>query len=172
MSRLLYAPTTANVDHVSSVTETTLATWSIPANTLGTSGVIHVYINWDYLNNSGAGETLRLRVKYGATTMFNDITPSIPSNAARRAGVMDLYLHADGATNAQLLSGRFHLSAVSATTAGTGDFGAIDILPARTIGGTAAIDSTAAQNLVVTAQNTTNNANISTRLLSAFIEVL
>ncbi len=173
MARLLYAPTTANVDHVSSVTETTWASWVIPANTLGSSGAVRFEIVADILNNTGAGDTFTLRIKYGATTMFADLTVGFGTDAARRPVRLLCTLAADGATNAQILSGTLITGPLTATTSGTGDLiGTLAGAGGLAIGGTSAEDSTAAKTLAVTVQNTTNSANYSVRLLEAYIEVL
>ncbi len=171
MSRRLYAPTTTNVDVTGSAAETTWASWTIPANTLDTNGLIHGIVLFDFLKNTGGAETVRLRVKYGATTMFNDVSAAITNNAARRDGRCEFWLCADGATNAQLLRGYWVTGAATAATAGTGDFAGNLGNSGANWGGTAAIDSTAAQTLAVTIQHSGSSANLASRLLQAFIEV-
>ncbi len=73
------------------VTETAIYTYSVPANTLSTNKALRFTLNGTYLNDSG-NRTIRVRVKYGATTLLDKTTGTISSNAATGsfyiAGVM------------------------------------------------------------------------------------
>lgn len=171
MSYTLYA-TATNVDVVSTAAETTWLTFSVPANTVGTLGTLHCVIQYDFLNNTGAGDTFTLRVKYGATTMFDDLSVAVVANAARRDGILEFWVAGDGATNSQLLSGSLRLGSVTAATTGTGDIAGTVAMSGSPFGGAAAEDSTAAKTLAVTIQNTTNSINYSVRLLQAFLEII
>ena len=171
MSYTLYR-TSTNVDVASSAVETTWFTFSVPANTIGTTGVLHCVIQYDFLNNTGAGDTFTLRVKYGATTMFDDLSGAPVTNAARRIGKLEFWVAGDGATNSQLLAGSMTLGAPTAATTGTGDFAGNLGLSGAPWGGSAAEDSTAAKTLLVSIQNTTSTANYSVRLLHALLEII
>lgn len=171
MMRLLYPLTTANVDVTGTTTETTWVSWNIPANTLKANGLIHVVILFDFLKNTGGAETVTLRVKYGATTMFGDASASITDNAARRDGRCEFWLAADGATNAQLLRGYWVTGAGTAVSvAGTGDLAGNLGNSGANWGGSAAEDSTADKTLLVSIQHSGASGSLSSRLLSAFIE--
>lgn len=172
MARLLYDPITTNVDVNTSAAETTWASWVIPANTLKTNQAIHVVIIFDFLKNTGGAETVTLRIKYGATTMFADASASITNNAARRDGRCEFWLSGDAATNIQLLRGYWVTGAPTAATSGTGDFAGNLGNSGANWGGSAAEDSTADKTLAVTIQHSGASANLSSRLLYAYAEVV
>lgn len=164
--------TPTNVDVVSSVAETTWLSWNVPANTLRTNRGVKVTIIYDFLNDTGAGDFFTLRVKYGATTMFADASAAIGANAARRDGVLEVWLMGDTATNVQLCRGRMQLGGVSAATTGTGDLAGTVGMAGAPWGGAAAEDSTADKTLAITIQNNVNSANYSVRLLHGYVEEL
>lgn len=139
------------VDITNTASETTLLTAAIPAGTLGTAdGVkLTVFFNAYY----GAGQTdIVLRVKYGATTMHTiDVlaSPNVPGPCR-----LEFYLLASGATNAQesFLMLDAHVDALTPTATQT------MFLSSRTFG-SAAEDSTAAKNLVLTIQPDSAQSN-------------
>lgn len=56
---------------VSSTTETTIATWTVEADTLGAKGFLITGGDIIGYNSSGAARTITYKSKYGATTVFN-----------------------------------------------------------------------------------------------------
>lgn len=64
----------------STTTETTLWSFTLPANTLRANGSLLVDLFGTWLGNSGSGgaHTLRFRFKFGAATPF-DVTFTVPS---------------------------------------------------------------------------------------------
>ncbi len=127
-------------------TEVTICTLAVPANTLSTNKSLLGRMSFQF-DSAGAGRTFTIRIKYGATTLLTFVSPSIQTNVAPLYGFLDFVLRADGATNAQESLGQYHYS----VNAGVGVFGVADQ-------GTSAIDSTSAQNLVITAQVSVNDA--------------
>ena len=125
----------------------------------------------DHFNNSGGGRTFTLRVKYGATTLFNDVSANIGVHAARHELRIALELFNQGATNDQIMQGSLALGADTATTAGRGDLAASSIISSP-FGGDSAEDSTAAKDLVVTVQHSIADANLSLRRQLAILELL
>ena len=159
------------LDVVNSAAETTLFSATIPANMLASDRSARLTLIGDYLNNSGANATLRVRAKFGATTLWDDTSANIATNATRRALTVDLLLANRGATNSQALGGRIDLSALPATT-GLGDFAAASAVVGAVFSGTAAEDSTVAKTLAVTVQHSAANANLSVRRLYAVLELV
>lgn len=164
--------TPTNVDVVSTVTETTWLSWNVPANTLKTGGGIKCTIIFDFLNNTAGAGFFTLRVKYGATTMFADASAAIANNAARRDGILEVWLMGDTATNVQLCRGRMQLGGVAAATTGTGDLAGLLGMSGAPWGGAAAEDSTADKTFAITIQPNVNSASYSVRLLHGYIEAL
>jgi hypothetical protein len=167
---VVYDRVTTNVDVVSTTTLTPWYTKTIAAGDLSTNKALRLRIGFDALMATGSAgfSGLRIQVLFGATTLWDASSPGVfPINAARRAGVLELVLQADGATNAQILTGVFLMGPAGAPTTGTGAFGNANDGTVVPFGGTAAEDSTAAKDLVVKVAPLHNAANESWRLLHA-----
>lgn len=96
----LYYSSAANVSVTNTTTETTLASFSVAAGTLGTNNLIEVTLLGTYLQNVSTSGTLRL--KYGATTVLT-LAGILGANSAAAPGYrMTAYLFAENATNAQV----------------------------------------------------------------------
>ena len=61
---------TSTVDVVSTVTETTIYTFSVPANAMSTNRMLRLTMIGDVLNNDGTNRQFTVRIKFGATTMY------------------------------------------------------------------------------------------------------
>lgn len=108
----------------------TISTQSIPANTLGSTGVIRA---WYYVRRTTGSGTATVRIQYGGTNVFGTVAPTAGNSAAF---LVTLTLWGDGSTSAQRGIGQL-LPHVSSLTG------------AYSNSATAAIDSTAAQNLTL-----------------------
>jgi hypothetical protein len=155
---------------VNTTTETSVFSFSVPGNTLGTTRMMRLTLLGDILNNSGATVTFTPRIKFGATTLYADAI-SLSTSGNRRGFCATIYLSAQNATNVQTLGGHLTLSGNGTTTTGIGDFGASSTGDTA-ISGSAAIDSTAAQTFTVTIQFGTANANTDFRRQYAILELL
>lgn len=153
------------------VTETTVYTFSVPGGTLGSTRLIRISFFSDYLNNSGGASNLTLRFKYGATTFGTFTFSAIASNAVRRiitpfgGGVS---LSAENATNAQISGGAIALSGNVAIDGAASGAGADYQFSGHA---TIAEDSTAAKTLAITAEHSVSNAAISFRIHWVQVEV-
>jgi hypothetical protein len=163
---------TATTEVVSSLAETTVYTKSIPGGTLGVDRALRLTIIGDYLNNSGATQDLRVRVKYGATTIADANFNTIAGSASRKTFRMVYDLHAKGATNSQVGAGIFALDFVTAGSTPTTGLGTFQGSGLASGHNAVAIDSTADQNLVVTVTLSASSANLSFKMLSARVEVI
>lgn len=150
---------------VSSTAEATFCTLTVPAGTLGTAGKCLLELVGDITNNSGGANSYRLKVKFGATTVY-DKTSSFSTGTQPRPLVIRVHLCALGATNAQRVTTELYHGYLFTATVGNGDWGDFNGR-AFTMQGSAAEDSTAAKSLAVTVQNSVSNANINWRLYSA-----
>lgn len=163
--------TVGQFDLVNSAAETSVYSFSVTANTLATTRALRLTLFGDYLNNSGAGRTFTLRIKYGATTLYDDTTGSLTASAVRRAQQFVIHLGNTGTTNAQFLSWDWLLSNVAATTAGLGDL-ATAVFGNNQGGGSAAEDSTTTLTFNVTIQHSVADANLSWRRQCGTLELL
>lgn len=147
-------------DIVNVNTEQTLYEVTIPAGRLGTDEGLAFWLGGDLLNNSGANRTLTVKVYYGTTLMFSDVTGNIGANAALRPWFMQGRFAALHSTSSQMFLMYFEIGATTANSAGWGDV-AGNSLFSRLIGGTASEDSTAAKSFKITVQWSLNDANLS-----------
>lgn len=175
----VYERSTSAVDVVSSAAETDLYSKSILAGHLSSDRMLRLTLLGDYLNNSGSTQTITLRFKYGATTMFGDVA-SVATGANRYPLLIVAHIAVLGATNSQWLAGSIALgSPLAGSVAGRGDIdGGMDPnanwsgSSLFAFDGSAAEDSTAAKTLAVTAQHGASNANLSIRKHYAALELL
>jgi len=133
---------TAAVDVRSTTSETTILTTTVPANTLSTANVVNVFL---YVSDFDleSGKNFGLRLKYGATTLFN-MSITAPSAVSNYTGRIEMSLYADAATNAQRGVGLLQVANSTHLSASDG-FMSYD-------SGTSAVDSTSAQTLTVSLQ--------------------
>lgn len=136
-----FRKSTSTVTITNTTTETTLMTEAIAGGVLGTTGIVEGKLYIDTLGVTLTSTIITLRFKYGATTLTS-IDYRLTSGSGSTGLWVDFVIHANAATNAQVGNIRY--------TAGPGPFDAT--YAARTGYGTAAIDSTSSQNLVITAQ--------------------
>jgi hypothetical protein len=163
---------TATTSVVSTAAETTAYSKSILGGTLGTNRALRLIIAGDFLNNTGADRNVTYRCYYGAVQaadeFFSFAFSGIPTGASRRGFRIVAIVYAKGATNAQIGEGLFWDfgpgSAGGTAVANTSYANALDNGMSK--------DSTVAQNLIVTFQNSVNDAQLETRLLTARLEVL
>ncbi len=161
----------ATLDVVNTIVETSLGSVSVPANALRTDRAVRLTLVGDYLNNSGVARTVTLRVKLGATTLYNDATVALAANAARRPLRAELLIANLNASNVQALGGAIALGSAGGATAGLGDLAIANIAEAI-ISGSAAEDTTTAKTFEITAQHQVAAATISVRRLYAVWELL
>ena len=140
--------------------ETSIYSYSVPANTLSTDKVLRLTMVGTYLNNSGANRTVTLRLKYGATTLFSRVTGNVAASATTGSFSAVCYLAAANSTSAQNGACHFHV------------FSGATLTQFLAAGGSSAIDSTSSQDLVVTAQHSNASASINLTIRSANLELV
>lgn len=159
-------------DVVDTASETTLYSFSVPANTLGTNKVLRVSLRGDYLNNSGATKTLDFKIKYGTTTLVHSLVDTFANDADRQTWTMDFLFGAVDSASVQIVNGTLLFSKALTPTIGIGSI--FSGLAARGGGfqGTAAEDSTGALALTITVKHSAAHANTSFRAKIRIIELL
>lgn len=133
-------------------TEATFYTFSIAGGILGTDNTLILRIHVTDAFGLGGPHTTTIRCKYGGT-VFAALTKTINASTNDRY-ILIVILSAEGATNSQIGSAHFTADDSATKT----DMG----------GGTAAIDSTTAQTLLITVQH--DDANPSTTNNYAILE--
>jgi hypothetical protein len=160
------------LDIVNTATETTLYSYAVPANTLGTDKALRVTIKGDYLSDEIAtNHTITLKVKFGATTLFADVSGTFLNDANRRVYSLDIILSAADATNAQQLNGTLLFDIGPADT-GIGEINDGLLGRGGMFAGTSAEDSTAAKTLDITIQHDAADPDVSWRANMRMIELL
>lgn len=153
-------------------TETTVYSYSVLGGTLSTNRALRITLIGDWINNTGgAAASVNLRVKFGGT-LIGWFLPTGAANAGRYPIRLQGVLSAANATNAQ----RF------VATMDMGQPGDIGSPPGQaaenyTESGASgnnglALDSTAARTLLISAENSAADANISFRCFSVLLELL
>lgn len=152
----------ADVTIVNTVTETSIFSESIPANALGTARGLLITCGGDLQNNSGGTASITLKIKLGATTIYDSGTSAtMASNVTFRAWSLWFILANKSATNSQDMVGAFLLGGTaSPPTTGVGGLAASGPIMGP-IKGTAAEDTTSAKTLDVTITLSTASANYS-----------
>ena len=150
------------LDIANTTTETTLYTYSVPAGALGTSKGFAVNLIGDWLNDTGANQTLRLRIKYGATTLHDESTGTMPTATVRRPWNLNIQFGNTGTTSSQFATVSWLLGNATAGTAGFGD--ASVAMHLNHLGsGTSAEDSTLVKALTVTMELSAASTSLSFR---------
>jgi hypothetical protein len=153
--------------------ETALYSQVIKANTLGIRRAVRVYLHGLLLNNSGAGQTMTLRFKYGGTNFMGDVTPNIPADANSRPYRIELWLqNVDGAAQ-NVMSARVTIGPVIAVSVGGfGDLAGAALVDQCLLSALAAVDTTLDQTLQVTLQFGAANANLSILTYTGYAELV
>ena len=147
----------SNASLVNDTTETTMYTYTVPANTLGTNGMIRISYVGELLNNTGGSATLVVRVKLGSTTVFDSNTILAATNSSSERSLFGhCWIAAANATNAQVSGGQISLGATSTTG---GQAGGAVFRP-EAVHNTIAEDSTTDLTLSITFDFATASASL------------
>ena len=163
------APTILDVQNTA--VETSLASISVPGNAMRTDRMVRLTLIADYLNNSGVARTLTVRVKFGATTLYNDVSVAFTAGALRRPIAFTIWLASQNANNVQVLGGQIDIGTMGGATSGLGDL-AVTAPQLTVLTGSAAEDSPIAKTFDITVQHSLAAATISIRRLYALFELV
>lgn len=162
---------TTPVQVINTATEGSLFTYSVPANTLNTTEIIHVKMIGDILFNGAGTETSSIKMKWGGTTIIDITSNIIGTNATRRLWFGDFFLAAAGSTSSQHLAYTINFTtATAAITTGIGQSG--DGNAARWFQGQQASDpakdATSSQTLDITYKWSAAHASCGFRMNAAW----
>lgn len=165
ITRLLNTVTT-DVTYSSSTAENTLLSYSVPANTLGTSNVIRVTLHVQTLAVTNTN-SCTIRFKYGATTVSSKVYSPTGANASL-AGKIEFLLAGAGTTSSQ--NGSHFISIGEDTYVGTTN--SQRMMFTSFSQGTASEDSTASKTLAITSQHSNSSVNDNITVAIIVTEVL
>lgn len=169
-----YHASTSTVDVTNSAAETSLYSATITGNDIGSSGFLTVTLMGDYLYNNSAADTLRLRFKFGGSTHMDDAF-SLDSSGfylanLRRPWKIVYTIWNAAATNSQWMFAELNYGSLVVGGAGAPANPVAGIGQLKTgnssmlgISSAAAVDTTAAQTVEITAQWSSASANDSFR---------
>jgi hypothetical protein len=157
-----------------STAEQTLFTHTIPGGLLRTDRALRLTTLVRYLNNTGASRTFTLRIKFGTTTLYDDVSTAWSSSTQDRPIMLRLTLANTGASNAQEMA--FHLDSpaigtITSTTAGLGDL-ATTPYALYFGGGSSTEDTTTDRTLTVTLQASNASTSHTATRRHATLELL
>lgn len=136
---------------------TTAGGVTVPANAMGANGSVCMWLKGDYLFNNSNGDTLTIRVKWGGSTVATPFSAALRTISASRFGWwLKIYVDNRASASAQVVS---QVGFIFNTTTVQNEVATLPV--------TAAIDTTAAQTLDVTAQWSASSANNSWKKLWA-----
>jgi hypothetical protein len=137
-----------------STTAANLISFSVPANTLGTTGILRFKTGGSYARTAGSGG-LTFTISYGGNTIWSGTSGNMATGNTI-AWSMELNLIANNSATAQTLVGDIVLDATGNPTTGIGTIGNSNTSPftATTIAGSCAVASTSAQTFQVTVVST------------------
>jgi hypothetical protein len=147
--------------------------YTVKAGRLKEDRELRVRMAGDLLNNYTAGVTFTLRVKFGGSLIFEDISPAIAQTVYRHPWLFDFTL-ANLAYNSQILYGRLTLGETDALgpTVGIGNLNQMVPHTDNMQKGELTIDTAAAdRDFVVTIQLSNANSNYSFRRFHSIVEV-
>lgn len=155
---------------VSTTTETTLYSFSVPGGSVSGDRSVRCVVTGTYLNNDGAARNLTISVKYGATTLWGDLV-SITNSASTYGFSVSFILSPKAeATSAQHANGYVGVfGPAGASVAGYGDIATATM---RGFGGDATEDASTALVLAVTLTHETSSASLTASKFHGHVEQL
>ena len=168
------------VDVANTVTETSIYTFTIKANDMGTDRVLRLALSGDYLHNATGTDTCAISVKFGGTTFWKSSLDSGGATSVNRhPWVMRLEIQNMGATNSQAIFGTIDSERCDEPLPTTGVGHALTqvtvnrgLFTSFGATGLGTIDTTVDQKLDITATWTAASANNSWRKRVGFLELL
>ena len=152
------------------VTETTVYSYTVAANTLSTNKTLRLWMQGLYLNNVGT-KNMIIRAKFGGTVVALR-TGNISADADDAMVTFEVWITNVNAANAQRCYGRFGLFSARTATTFANPPSTTDAVAYTHSGNEAlAIDTTAAQDVVITVEHETANA-ISLKCQSVLLELV
>lgn len=165
---VLYKTNTVTI--VNTAAETNIFTTSIAGGVMGTTGRVAWTIYGNSLNNSGAVRTFTLKVKLGASTLYNGTSATYSTATDRRPIVIRGGIQNVGSAASQVFNGEFVMGSATAPTTGIGAIAAAMPLQA-VLAGTATEDTTTAKSLTLTLTHSIANASLEMKFDSIVVEL-
>jgi hypothetical protein len=154
---------------------------TIDAGAMSTNRWLSAILLGDYLNNTGSTQTFTLKVKLGGTTIFDDVTSTISSDADRNDWRLDILIANLGSASSQFTQGVLFWAGGVAAATGLGDLAGAEsglgaanthtVIPFGSNNVTS-INTAVASAFAVTVAHGASNASLSMRLKAAVVSVI
>jgi hypothetical protein len=143
--------------------ETTIYSFTLSANDLSTNKALQIELWGDLLNNSSANRNLQIKIKLGATTIFDDTSTNFAAvSVNRKAWSLRCWLANQSSTSLQVLTGLLSISAPTTAATGTADLSTLDT-HTHTLFGTSAVNTALDQTFAITITFSASHANLEIR---------
>lgn len=157
----------SSLDLTNHTAETNFLSYSIPASSLSTNRHLRYVVSGFVTNVTGATRTIRVRVYLGSTTLWDQTSGSITTNAPVAFRLQGELVNNDSAS-AQTLGGFFSVSALTAgATAGYGLFNNDEQISLTPIIGLGAEDTSSSKDFRI-AVSLSNTGDIYVRKLISY----
>lgn len=147
---------------VNTTVETDLYAFTVPANTMGSLGMLHLVAYGTYLNNSGANRILNLRMRFGGNSVVLIDFDSLGAGSGTRSWKFEGWIANNNLTNAQTGFARAFITAPNDDAL----FGSDGARRA-----TAAINTTVDQIIKLQAKHSVADANLNIILEQAMLAI-
>ena len=158
---------TSGTGPAATTSETSLGSFTITGGDMGTTGIMRVRM-MGTSSGAGATRTVRIRVKLGGVTIYDDTTVTYATTVP---WYMELHIANVGNAAIQRTGGFFLIGAPTATT-GSGDIGTDEIISTTPIYASSTINTASNQTFEVTAQLSSGTSPNSFINLSTVAELL
>lgn len=153
---------TADVTVNNTADETTIYSFTVPGGSLGTNNLLMLTLEVAYLNNSGAPQTLRWVVYYGADKTIDIVSYPVATAGTWHAYDYKIYLKGHGAVGEQRVLSRPWFTGVPSATGEASIGGHEDCYT----------DSTKDQDLVVKVQHSAADPELTLLCRAAILELM
>jgi hypothetical protein len=161
------------VSVANTTTVTDVYTFAVPSLALSSNKTLHLSLIGDHLIATGAPDSVKAIVKYGATTALSFTAASVSNGVNRGALMLDVEISAAGVTNAQRAKGTFLVGDSAQNNAGgvASNLVSVNSYFMYGVHNNIAEDASTVKNLVVSFQCGTANSSIDMRVHSVYTEV-
>lgn len=160
------------VDIVNTAAETNIFSFTIPAGTIGNTGLVKIIVTGSYLNNSGSDDQYDIRLKLGGTTIWQDSSGTQSTSANRRPVYLELYIKNNNSASSQKVGGTFVNGNAVLGDVGISDISDDEIRGESPIVTSASINTAADAVLALTIDHQDAHANISFQADIASVELI
>lgn len=138
--------------------ENAILSYSIPANAMEADTIIKATVGGIITSNQN-GTTWTLRVRYGATILYEDTSSSL-SNGTTSGFLVSLAFTSDNSTSSQKVTGEIEINGTGAATIGVGNWANTSSKSTTILARSSTETTTSAKTFQITLQSNTTNHSV------------